>query len=150
MENLIKKKIDHLLDEQNELRKQIDAYTSDRYRLERSNMLPSTVKEKILLDLGIERCRDRKVKVDLELEQMYSELKSLQPKSDKILSIKERRTLLVIIAALAKVAKVDITKITKASETIQSYTDDIEAHVDHGTIEDKLKQIPDALRTRMK
>jgi hypothetical protein len=150
MENLIKKKIEHLLDEQNELRKRIDEYISKKYKLGHNDMLPSTAQEKILLGIEIQMCRDRKIKVDQELKQLYIELNSLQQGTEKPLGTRERNTLLIIIAALATKAKVDINKTTKAGETIEKFTDELGSHVDHGTIEDKLKQIPDALESRKK
>lgn len=150
MENLIKKRIDHLLDEQNELRKQIGEYTSDLYRLERKDTLPSTVQAKMLLDLDIQRCRNRKAEVDLDLNQLNNELISLKPKSDKPLETKERTTLLIIIAALANKLEIHISKHTKAAEQISRLAEEVGVIISVSTIENKLKLIPDAIERRKK
>lgn len=71
-------------------------------------------------------------------------------KADKPLLLRERNTLLVIIAALAKEAKIDLSKPAKAGENIAHLTELIGAPVDHSTIEQKIKQIADALASRAK
>ena len=63
---------------------------------------------------------------------------------------KERETLLVIIAALAKEAGVDITKTSKAGEIIASMTQQLGASIGATTIETHLKKIPQALENRTK
>ena len=63
---------------------------------------------------------------------------------------KERNTLLTIIAALAKAAKINFKEAGKAALFIEGLTDDLGAHVSKRAIEEHLKKIPDALRTRMK
>ena len=69
---------------------------------------------------------------------------------DKPLSNKERETLLVIIAALAKDSKVDISKTSKAGELIANMTDLLGSPVGATTIETLLKKIPKALESRAK
>jgi len=70
--------------------------------------------------------------------------------SEKPLGTRERDTLLTIIAALCKDANIDINTPSKAGDLISSMTDSIGAHVGKRTIEEHMKKIPDALRTRMK
>ena len=70
--------------------------------------------------------------------------------SDKPLSTRERKTLLVIIAALAKEADIDLSKPSKAAILIEAMTETIGARVDHMTIESKIKLIGDALESRAK
>lgn len=70
--------------------------------------------------------------------------------TDKPLSDKERETLLIIIAALAKEAKVDISKTSKAGDLIANMTQLIGAPVGATTIETHLKKIPQALENRAK
>ncbi len=69
---------------------------------------------------------------------------------EKPLSTKERNTLLTIIAALAKHAKIDVKEAGKSAQYISGLTEEMGAIVSKRTIEDKLKQIPDALEVRMK
>lgn len=63
---------------------------------------------------------------------------------------KERETLLVIIAALAKEANIDITKTSKAGEIIASMTQQLGASIGATTIETHLKKISQALGNRAK
>jgi hypothetical protein len=69
---------------------------------------------------------------------------------EKPLSVRERTTLLTIIAALAKHGKIDIKECGKSAQFISGLTDQIGAHVSKRAIEDHLKKIPDALEVRMK
>ncbi|EXJ14860.1 hypothetical protein D779_2066 [Imhoffiella purpurea] len=62
----------------------------------------------------------------------------------------ERRTLLVVIEALARHAKIDTGRHEAAGAIIERLTDEIGAHVDSGTIARHLKKIPDALEARTK
>lgn len=71
-------------------------------------------------------------------------------KIEKPLIDKERQTLLVIIAALAKEAKVNISKVSKSGELIANLTQIIGAPIGATTIETHLKQIPEALQSRTK
>ena len=80
----------------------------------------------------------------------FIEAVSTDKKIDKPLSDKERETLLVIIAALAKEAKVDITKTSKAGELIASMTQQLGSSIGATTIETHLKKIPQALENRAK
>lgn len=86
----------------------------------------------------------------LSLEKFIAESDQIE---EKPLATTERNTLLTIIAVLAKAAKVqidDYSKPGKAAGYIEGLTDEFGAHVSKRAIEDHLKKIPDALRTRMK
>ena len=61
---------------------------------------------------------------------------------------RERSTLLVIIAALAKLAKIDVAKPSSAAAKIESETALMGARVAARTIENHLKLIPEALRSK--
>lgn len=65
-------------------------------------------------------------------------------------STRERNTLITIIAALAKEAKIDVSKPSKAAESIADMTQRLGAPVAKRTIEEKLKLIDDALESRAK
>jgi len=64
------------------------------------------------------------------------------------LSQRERTSLLVIIAALARELKIDLGKPSKAADAIENLTVSIGARVASRTIEDYLKKVPDALERR--
>ena len=73
--------------------------------------------------------------------------------ADRPVSARERKTLLTIIAVLARAAKVpldDYGKPGKAAGYIEGLSDEFGAHVSKRTIDELLKRIPDALETRMK
>lgn len=95
---------------------------------------------------------ENETKIDLSANsKRYAQTgETAQLKFDEPLATKERNTLLVIIAALAKEAKIDLTKPSKAGETIAHMTEEIGAPVDHATIEGKIKLIKDALESRAK
>ena len=65
--------------------------------------------------------------------------------AEKPLGKRERETLLVIIAALAKMADIDVTKPSKAAVAIERQTIDMRAPVAARTIENHLNRIPDSL-----
>jgi hypothetical protein len=67
------------------------------------------------------------------------------PANDQPPGARERSTLLVIIAALARSADVDISGSWKAAERIEALTNTLGARVSARTIFNKLKEIPDAL-----
>ena len=69
---------------------------------------------------------------------------------DKPLMTRERATLLTIMAALARAADIDISKASKAGDTIEALTIELGARVSARTIENHLKRIPDALERRGK
>ena len=69
---------------------------------------------------------------------------------DKPLGEKERGTLLKIIAGLAKAADVDISKPSKAAQSIEALIQDVGATVSARAIENHLNRIPDLLERRGK
>lgn len=71
-------------------------------------------------------------------------------KEEKPLQTKERRSLLVVIAALAKEAGINIEQPSKAATIIEGMTVQMGAYVAKRTIEEHLKKIPDALEARSK
>lgn len=70
--------------------------------------------------------------------------------AEKPLGTTERKTLLTIIAALAKAAKINTNEAGKAALSIEGLTAELGARVSKRAIEEHLKKIPDALETRMK
>ena len=72
-----------------------------------------------------------------------------QAKVDRPLHTRQRRTLLTIIAALCHQANIDYTA-RGAAQTIKSATELSGVPIDDGTIIKVLREIPDALETRMK
>ncbi len=66
---------------------------------------------------------------------------------DKPMGNRERRTLLVIIAALAKDLGIDIAHPSAAAASIEASTIKTGGRIAARTIEEKLKLIPDALKT---
>jgi hypothetical protein len=67
---------------------------------------------------------------------------------DRPIERRERATLLVMVAALAKLARVDVSKPSSAASAIESQTALMGARVAARTIENHLKRIPDALDDR--
>jgi hypothetical protein len=84
------------------------------------------------------------------LKDQLAPFHSEQPaKVDRPLHIRQRRTLLTIIASLCAHAGIDY-KARGAAQRIKSATELVGAPIDDGTIDKVLKEIPDALETRMK
>jgi hypothetical protein len=67
------------------------------------------------------------------------------PAEEKAIRPRERTTLLVIIAALAKGAKIDVRETWKAAQSIEKLTVEMGARVSPEAISKKLREIPDAL-----
>ena len=90
---------------------------------------------------------------DHEIFRLKEELALCQSgrpaKVDLPLHTRQRRTLLTIVAALCEAADIDYTE-RGASQRIKSTTELLGAPIDDGTIIKLLKEIPDALETRMK
>lgn len=76
---------------------------------------------------------------------LAAQVKDIDP-----LDPRERNTLLIIIAALAREAKINIDLPGKAAIFIEGLTDSMGTHASKRAIEEHLKTIPDALETRMK
>jgi hypothetical protein len=67
---------------------------------------------------------------------------------DRPIEQRERRTLLLIIAALAKLAKIDVTRPSSAAATITSQTALMGADLAARTVENHLNRISDAMESR--
>ena len=76
------------------------------------------------------------------------EARLAEPAADRPLGLRERTTLLTIIAALANLADIEFTKPSKAALTIESETIRMGARVAARTIEDHLNRIRDALESK--
>lgn len=84
------------------------------------------------------------------LREQLANLKANQPgKVDRPLLMRQRRTLLTIIAALCRRVSLD-PKARGTAQRLMEMTDAIGAHVDDGTIAKLLAEIPDALDARAK
>ena len=70
------------------------------------------------------------------------------PVAEKLLSAKERNTLLTIIAVLCKEAKFDYRTASKTADFIESTAASMGVSISKRGIEGHLKKIPDALGTR--
>jgi hypothetical protein len=77
------------------------------------------------------------------LQELEKRIANLE---EKPLELRERTTLLVIIAALAKMAKIDLKKPSKAAANIERETELMGARVSDRTILNHLNRIPAALR----
>jgi hypothetical protein len=84
------------------------------------------------------------------LLDLEAQLDELDQKAKKPLEQRERDTLLVIIAALAKLAKIDVKKPAAAGATIESEADRLGVEVSSRSIQDHLNRIPEALERRRK
>ena len=82
------------------------------------------------------------------LRVLEAQISELEKAPEKPIERRERTTLLVIIAALAKLAKIDVAKPSSASATIESQTALMGARVAARTIENHLKRISEALENR--
>jgi hypothetical protein len=82
------------------------------------------------------------------LRDLEARLAESDQRVDRPIERRERGTLLVIIAALAKLAEIDVTKPSKAAAAIASQTDLMGARIAARTVEDHLKRISDALEGR--
>ncbi|OYY95915.1 MAG: hypothetical protein B7Y41_01125 [Hydrogenophilales bacterium 28-61-23] len=71
-----------------------------------------------------------------------------EPAPETPLGERERTTLLILIAALAKEARIDVTKHSKAAGLIEDLTQQLGTRVAARTIEDHLKRIPQAINKK--
>jgi hypothetical protein len=83
-----------------------------------------------------------------ELQVLEALSSEPDPPIERPIERRERTTLLVIIAALAKLAKVDIAKASKTAAAIESETLLMGTRVAARTIEGHLKRIPEALQSK--
>jgi len=84
------------------------------------------------------------------LRELEARVSKPDQEAEKPLELRERTTLLVIIAALAELAEVDVKKPAKAGLTIESQTVRMGAEVSSRAIQDHLNRIPEALARRGK
>jgi hypothetical protein len=84
------------------------------------------------------------------LRKLEERISELDKAPEKPIERRERTTLLVIIAALAKLAKIDVAKPSSAAATIESQTALMGARVAARTIENHLRRISEALDSRGK
>ena len=82
------------------------------------------------------------------LQELEKSLSAAEKPIEKPLGKRKEDTLLVIIAALAKMAKIDVTKPSRAASTIENQTELMGARVAARTIENHLNRIPEALEDR--
>ena len=101
---------------------------------------------------SIEVARQRAEGKDVELNSIRSERDALaaQVKATDPLDPRERKSLLIIIAALCKDAGYDYTTASKTAGRIQSTAAGMSVTIGETTIEEHLKKIPYALETTMK
>ena len=83
--------------------------------------------------------------IAVERDLLAAQVKGIDP-----LDPRERNTLLIIIAALARQAKINVDPPGKAAIFIEGLTDSMGTHASKRAIEEHLKKIPDALATRTK
>ena len=82
------------------------------------------------------------------LQELEARLVEPAEGAEKPVERRERATLLVMIAALAKMAKIDVTKPSAAALAIESQTALMGSRVASRTIENHLNRIPEALENR--
>jgi hypothetical protein len=82
-------------------------------------------------------------------ERVPDSLRPKKPDIDAVASLRVRRTYLTVIAAMCKHGKLD-PQGRGTAQRIMEMTDDLGAHIDDGTIQTMLREIPDALESRMK
>ena len=80
-----------------------------------------------------------------DLEALISEP---NPTTERPVELREKTTLLVIIAALADLARIDVARPSKAAAAIESQTALLGARVAARTVENHLKSIPEALERK--
>ena len=81
---------------------------------------------------------------------LKTEFKQNNPEPiEKPLLTRERNTLLTIVAALAEIAGIDINIPHSAAEAIAHQTQQMGCPISQKTIANKLKEIPDALETKI-
>ncbi len=99
--------------------------------------------------LELQRANEQEANSTLKMGEMRSELDSLKQKAEKGLLVIERNTLLVIIAALCDEAGIKHAD-RGAATGIAQLTERLGVSVSDDTVRRWLKQIPEALESRMK
>jgi hypothetical protein len=79
------------------------------------------------------------------LQQLQTLISEPEPSIERPVARRERSTLLVVIAALAKLARIDVSKVSSAATRIETLTASMGARVAARTIENHLRRIPDAV-----
>ena len=79
------------------------------------------------------------------LQKLEAQVSEPEPGTERAIGRRERSTLLVIVAALAKLARIDFAKPSSAAASIESQTALMGVRVAARTIENHLKRIPEAL-----
>lgn len=82
------------------------------------------------------------------LKELEAAVSRKEQHAEKPIERRERTSLLVIIAALAKMAKIDVTKPSAAAISIETQTELMGTRVASRTIENHLSRIPEALESR--
>jgi hypothetical protein len=82
------------------------------------------------------------------LQKLEALISESEPGTDRPVGRRERSTLLVIIAALAKLARIDVAKPSSAAVAIESETVLMGARVAARTIEEHLRRVPEALESK--
>ena len=128
---------------------EIERNTHARYNAETFQVLQA---ERDAAKATIEVARQLAERTVQELNTVRAERDALAVQAKEIdpLDPRERNTLLIIIAALAREAKIKIDLPGKAAIFIEGLTDSMGTHASKRAIEEHLKKIPDALATRMK
>jgi hypothetical protein len=82
------------------------------------------------------------------LKELEARILETDKPTEKPIQRRERTTLLVMVAALAKLAKIDVTKPSSAATAVESQTTLMGVRVAARTVENHLKRIPEALDSR--
>jgi hypothetical protein len=83
-----------------------------------------------------------------EIRKFEARVSEMNKAPEKDVGQRERTTLLVIIAALAKLPRIDVSKPSSAAAAIESQTALMGARVAARTIENHLNRIPEALESK--
>ncbi len=82
------------------------------------------------------------------LRELEARVSELDKPPEKTIGPRERTTLLLIIAALAKLGRINVSKPSSAAAAIESQTALMGARVAARTIENHLNRIPEALESK--
>lgn len=82
------------------------------------------------------------------LQEFISTINGVPKSVERPVTNRERTTLLIMIGALAKKAKIDLSNPTQAAGTIEGLTQEFGARVGKSTIENKIKEIAEAVKHR--
>ena len=82
------------------------------------------------------------------LQKLEAYISEPEPVTERPIGRRERSTLLVIVAALAKLARIDVAKASSAAVSIESQTTLMGVRVAARTVENHLKRILEALESK--